>query len=137
MPTLDQTRAAVFQAIDASVGAIFAAQAARLLSKGSYLQRLPTHTTIPADGGTSAPDNVSSHPSDEHETGEEYFTLPEQMHTCTSVNVSEGPQGKAFVCVFEFDWSATGMRQRYEITGPTRADSGWSEYDPTASPIPA
>ena len=137
MPTLDQTRAAVFQAIDAYADAIFTAQADRLAARGHYLQRQATHTAIPADGSTLAPDNLTHTPTDESETGSEYFTFPDQMHTCVTVNVSEGPQGKAFVCVFEFDWSATGMRQRYEITGPTRYDSGWSEYDPTASPIPA
>lgn len=99
------------------------------------MQRLATHTTIPADGATLAPDNVAVHPSDESETGEEYFTFPAQMHTCAAVNVSNGPEGQTFKCVFEFDWSATGMRQRYQITGPDRVDSGWREYDPNADPL--
>lgn len=136
MSTLDETRVAVFQAIDAYWSAIASAQAARLSARGHYLQRKPTHTTPPADGNTLAPDALAITPTDESETGSEYFTFPAQMHTCVTVNVSNGPEGLGFECVFEFDWSATGMRQRYTIAGPSRIDSGWSEYDPTASPIP-
>ena len=135
MPTLEETRAAVVTVVNAYADAIFAAQAARLETKGSYLQRLPTHTTVPTDGGTLPPDNVSVHPTDETETGEEYFTFPPQMHTCASVSVTDGPGGKTFVCAFEFDWTATGMRQRYTITGPDRVVGGWTEYDPDAQPI--
>ncbi len=122
-------------AINQYADAIFAAQAARLAAKSSYLQRQTTHTAPPADGGTLAPDNLATTPTDESETGSEYFTFPNQMHTCVTVNVSNGPQGLEFECVFEFDWTATGMRQRYVIAGPDRVDTDWSEYDPNATPF--
>lgn len=131
MPTLEETRSSILTAVNAYADAIFAAQDARLTAHGSYLQRLPTHTTVPADGTPAPPDNVAVHPSDETETGEEYFTFPSEMLTRAFVDVSDGPDGQVFNCVFEFDWSETGMRQRYVVQGPTRQDSGWREY-----PIP-
>lgn len=134
--TKEEARGAALTAINQYADAIFAAQEARLASKGSYLQRKATHSTTPSDGNTAAPDQIADHPTDEDETGEEYFTFPSDMHTCVTINVSQGPDGQTFSIVFEFDWSATGMRQRYTIAGPTRTDFGWSEYDPTASPIP-
>ena len=134
--TKEEARAAAITAINAYADAIFAAQSARLTAKGTYLQRKATHTTPPTNGNTSAPDSIADTPTDENETGEEYFSFPAQMHTSASVNVSVGPDGQSFVCVFEFDWTADGMRQRYSVTGPDRVDSGWTEYDPNANPFP-
>lgn len=133
--SLESTRTAVLQAINAYWGGIASAQAQRLADSGHYLQRKRTHTTVPADGIKGALDNVQDVPTDQPETGENYFQFPAETYTAITVNVSEGPEGKRFACVFEFDWTATGMRQRYEIKGPDRQDSGWSEYDPTAQPF--
>ncbi len=134
--TKDEARDAALTAINQYADAIFAAQNVRFIAKGYYLQRKATHTTPPADGNTSAPDSIADTPTDENETGEEYFSFPAQMHTSAHVNVSVGPDGQSFKCVFEFDWTADGMRQSFTITGPERVDSGWTEYDPNANPLP-
>lgn len=133
--TKQEARTAAQTAINAYADAIFAAQAARLAAHGDYLQRLATHSTIPTDGNLVAPDQIATHPTDETETGEEYFTFPAEMITCARVNVSNGTDGHAFECIFEFDWTADGMRQQYRVSGPERQDSGWTEYDPTAIPL--
>lgn len=133
--TKEEARDAALTAINAYADAIFAAQAARLASKGSYLQRVATHSVVPSDGTLSAPDQLALHPSDEPETGEEYFTFPSEMITCAKVDVSDGPDGKSFLCTFNFDWSAEGMRQQYQVKGPERHDFGWTEYDPDAAPF--
>lgn len=130
MPTLEETRATAKSNIDFYWAALSAAQSARHDSKGSYLQRKPTHSTPPQDGNKTAPDLVSDTPTDESETGEEYFTFPPLMDACTTINVANGPEGETYTCIFEFDWTATGKRQRYTITGPERSDTDWAEFDP-------
>jgi hypothetical protein len=135
MPTLEETRATIKAAIDSYWDAIAAAQQSRLANKGTYLQRIRTHSTVPQDGIQSAPDQLENTPSDESETGQEYFTFPAQTYTAITINVSDGPTGKTFTCIFEFDWSETGMRQRKVIHGPVKVEDDWGEYDPTATPI--
>lgn len=136
MPTLDDTRASVLGTINGYWAAMQAAQNARRSAKGHYLQRLRTHTTVPTDGNPVAPDRVAVTPTDETETGEEYFTFPAAMKTAATIDVHDEPDGKSFTCTFEFDWTATGMRQRYRIAGPERVDLGWDEYDPNAPALP-
>lgn len=135
MPTLTETRASVLGSIEGYWNALVSAQNERKTARGYYLQRLRTHTVVPVDGVPVPPDRIAVRPTDEDQDGTEYFTFPASMRTATTIHVQDGPDGKSFTCIFEFDWAATGMRQRYEIKGPTRVDSGWTEYDPTATPI--
>lgn len=109
------------------------AQADRLAAQGSYLQRRPTHATWPSDGVPRNPDNVSDTPSDESETGEEYMEFPSLAYTCTTINVWRRGADQGYVCIFEFDWTLTGLRQRYTITGPGAESQGWEEYDPNTT----
>lgn len=135
MPTLEETRTTILAEINAVWDAIAAAQAARFAAHGSYLQRLPTHSAIPADGVKAAPNQIATTPTDESEDGSEYFTFPAETYTCVSIDVSAGPEGQKFRCKFEFNWEETGMRQVYIIEGPERVDAGWNEYDPNSSPF--
>lgn len=106
------------------------AQADRLAAHGTYLQRKPTHTILPSDGTPRNPDNVADKPTDESEDGTEYMSFPALTWTCCTIHVWAKGEDQGYDCHFEFDWTLTGMRQRYTIHGPGGESDGWTEYDP-------
>lgn len=128
--TLIAARNAVQQEIDLMWPVIQQAQADRLAAHGSYLQRRATHTVWPSDAVARAQDNVADKPTDESETGTEYMAFPANTYTCTTIHVWKEGSEQGYVCHFEFDWSATGLRQRYTISGPSGDRLGWMEFDP-------
>lgn len=65
---------------------------------GKYFQGLPTHTTIPGDGGTAYPDLWYGHPIDQQYTWQDLNGIPLEAHPCSfQIDTYSGPEGSGWV----------------------------------------
>lgn len=108
---------------------------------GEYWQGLITHTTRPNNGNDSAPDKLSSHPTDRSADwnaflsfGNPPINLPASFPAAMIFNVYEGPGGWGWECRTEFDYS--GLRySKVWNTGPESGrEADWIETNPNATP---
>jgi hypothetical protein len=92
---------------------------------------LRTHTVIPADGATAAPD-MARKPSDQDESWSTFaFALPAQTEGALSVDVYQSRKGHGYIV--NADVVADGIRYRRSVNfGPeSRYDRDWTPFRKT------
>jgi hypothetical protein len=109
-----------------------AKQEAWIVSHGSYFQGLITHSTIPADEVETSPNKLSSRPTDQAETWEDFLltappiNFPTSMSMALEFRVYTSVRGNGWDCIATFDY--WGLRyQKFWSVGPEPKDVDWTE----------
>ena len=71
---------------------------------GRFFQGLRSHSVVPAGGQASAPDRLSSRPTDQAETLGDLWSgaqLPGLLPFALTINVYDGPEGRGWEAVIE------------------------------------
>lgn len=93
--SLASTQADIDAAVASLIADINAAQATYLAANGVYWQGLVSHTVIPADGGSVAADNLTSSPTDQEDTWEDFLgeDAPGSLPAAIYVHTYQKPSG--------------------------------------------
>jgi hypothetical protein len=79
---------------------------------GKYFQGLRTHSAIPEDGQNSAPDRLSSHPTDQSTSWSDFLTVsPSELPMSLGINVYSGHYGEGFVVIMDVVESGAHYRK--------------------------
>jgi hypothetical protein len=132
--SLASEQAAIDAAVATLVTAINSAQVTYLAANGRYWQGLISHSTIPADGGSVAADNLTAQPSDQSEDWNDFLggsapgSLPAALyvHTYKKPNGSQGYKiQKLFIYAAAFYSSSVDSgNDSSEAWGSTALPSG-------------